>query len=503
MTTSGGAHSGARDSDSAPPAGSNANAHPAGRLRRLASESAMYGLAGGLGKALGLLTVPILSRLLTPAEYGLADLANTLAAMLAMLALFAGDVPAARLLGSAAQARERRMILSSNVWVTMVLGIAMAVVLLPLAGVIAKDVWSAPDAVSIAVLAILLIPIGAVQAGLVTTQRLEGRPVVFAILATIDLLAQMVLAVLFVAIGWGPLGMVAGLFIGSLVGLVAALTQTYSLIIAWPDWRLGWRMVKEGLAFLPATAAFVLTNYAVRYLLVDSHGQGWVGLFGVAVRLAGGMALITGAFSLAWGPFGLALPDSVSTARLFGRVMRAFTLVGILASLAFGAVAPELVTLISGDAYVQAATMLPGLLVSAAMMGGFYVLLVAAGVTGRGRAVAYAAISGALLQVVTTATLLPWLGLQAVGIAAVLGQAAAILLLVLAVGSSVHRGLESVLVMYAGGFSAMLLQALNSTPDSSLLLRIGVAAIAAYAAVWVGLQVVGQLNRAPGYGSAP
>jgi O-antigen/teichoic acid export membrane protein len=478
-------------------------APPAGRARRLASQSALYGLAGGLGKALALLTVPIISRLLTPAEYGLADLANTLAAMLALVALFAGDVPAARLLGRATIPSERRMILSSNIWVTIVLSTAMAAMLLPLAGVIAGDVWSAPESILIAVLAIVLIPVGAVQAGLVTTQRLEGRPVVFAVLATIDLLAQMVLAVWFVAIGWGPLGMVAGFVIGSLVGLAAALTQTYSLILSWPDWRLGGRMLREGLAFLPATVAFVVTNYAVRYLLVDALGQGSVGLFGVAVRLAGGMALVTGAFSLAWGPFGLALPDSTSTARLFGRVMRAFAVVAVLAALALGAIAPELVTLISGDAYLRAATMLPGLLVSAAMMGAFYVLLVAAGVTGRGRAVAYAAVSGALVQVVTTAALLPWLGLQAVGVGAVLGQAMAIILLAIAVGSSVHRGQEAVLAMCAGGVVAILLQALNSTPDASFVLRFGFAAIATVAAAWVGLRLLRRLPRAPSHGSSP
>jgi O-antigen/teichoic acid export membrane protein len=395
---------------------------------------------------------------------------------------------------------ERRVILTANTWVTIVLGTAMALVLFPAAGVIAKDVWSAPDSTSIALLAIAMIPIGAVQAGLVTTQRLLGRPVTFAILATIDLLAQMVLAVLFVAIGWGPLGMVAGLLAGSLVGLAAALTQIYWLVLSLPDWRLGVRMLREGLAFLPATVAFVVTNYAVRYVLVGSSGQESVGHFGVAVRLASGMGLVTGAFSLAWGPFGLALPDSASTARLFGRVMRALTQVAVLVSLALGAIAPELVTLISGAAYLQAATMLPGLLVSAAMMGGFYVLLVAAGISGRGRAVACAAVSGGIAQVVTTAVLIPWLGLQAVGVGAVLGQAVAAIVLVVVVGPSVDRAHEAVLAMCAGGVVAILLQALNATAAASFFLRIAFAAIAAAAAAWVGIRLVRQMPQTPSHG---
>ena len=135
----------------------------------------------------------------------------------------------------------------------------------------------------------------------------------------------------------------------------------------------------EGLPFLPATLGFVVANYAVRYLLVEGYGQTGVGLFAVAIRLASGMALVATAFSMAWGPFGLALPHNFGTARLFGRVIRGYALAAVLASLAVGAMGPELITVISGRAYIQAATMLPGLLIAAAMAGGFYVLLVAAG----------------------------------------------------------------------------------------------------------------------------
>ena len=117
-----------------------------------------------------------------------------------------------------------------------------------------------------------------------------------------------------------------------------------------PAWRLGRAMVLEGLAFLPAALGFVVANYAVRYLLVEGHGQTAVGLFAIAVRLGSGMALVAGAFSMAWGPFGLALPDSLGTARLFGRVVRGYAVGAVLVSLAVGALAPEVVTIISGSA---------------------------------------------------------------------------------------------------------------------------------------------------------
>lgn len=460
------------------------------RGRRLAGQSALYGLAGALGKALALLTVPVLSRVLKPTDYGLADLATSLAAVLVMVALFAGEIPAARLAGLAPQADDRRTILSTYVWTTVVTGLLIAVALLPFANVIASDVWSSPDSIAIVLLMLVLIPISAVQASLLATHRIDGRPVEFAALAALDLLSQMGLAVLFVLLGWGALGMVAGFVAGSLIGLLAVAINRRSLILTAPSWPLSRSMLAEGLAFLPAALGFVVASYIVRFLLVDSHGQDAVGLFAVATRLAGGMALVTGAFSMAWGPFGLALPDTADTARLFGRVLRGYAVVAVLASLAIGALGPELINLVSGRDYVDAGTILPGLLLAAAMAGGFYLLLVAAGVSRRGGSVAKAAIAGAVVQVVASAALLPSLDLQAVGLAAMLGQGVALVILVAAVGSSVHAGVSAVAALCAGGVFAAMLQGLNATPDETLPLRLMIAVVSAVISVVILLRLI-------------
>jgi O-antigen/teichoic acid export membrane protein len=449
------------------------------RVRTLANQSALYGLAGALGKALALLTVPILTRLLSPAEYGLADLANTLAAMLAILAMFAGDIPASRLAGQSTSATERVRVLSSYVWTTLVVSVFLALALLPFSGLIATNGWSAPDGTAIAILAIVLIPISTLQASLVTASRIDSRPVAFAVLQCIDLLAQMILAVTFVVIGWGALGMVLGFVAGSLIGLGAAAVYHSRLLINLPDWGLGRVMLTEGLAFLPATLGFVVATYVVRFVLVDWQGAHAVGLFGVASRLASGMALATAAFSMAWGPYGLALPDSLDTARLFGRVMRTYALLAVLVSVVLAAAAPELVLLISGPEYVDASTMLPGLISASAMAGGFYVLLVAAGVSRRGGAVGLAAIAGAIGQVVSTMFLLPVLGLPGVGVGAALGQAVALILLGAAIATAAHSVVPTVVALCAGGTLVVGLQALNAAPESTLLLRALIVVVSA------------------------
>ena len=176
-----------------------------GSARRLAGQSALYGLAGALGKAVALLTVPILTRILTPAEYGLADLANAFAGVLAIVATFAGDIPAARLMGSATTAVGRRTILSSYVWASVAAGgrglsgppVLGAHRCRFVGGTREHRPGFAGD------------PSRAHRDGPGDDRHhpaTGGTPAPFAVLATVDLLAQMILAVVFVALGWGPLG---------------------------------------------------------------------------------------------------------------------------------------------------------------------------------------------------------------------------------------------------------------------------------------------------------
>ena len=458
--------------------------------RSLLRHSALYGLAGATGKAVALVTVPVLSRILSPSEYGLADLANSMAGMLVIVAMFAGDVPAARLLGRARTVGERGSVLSTYVWTAIVLGVVVGVALLPFVGTITGGLWDAPDRAGLALLSLLLIPVSAAQAALVTTQRLESRPKQFATLSTIDLLAQMLLAVLFAAIGGGATGMVAGFVLGSVVGLSAAAYLAPPAARRRPNVRLAVGMIREGFAFVPAMIGFTVANVAARYLLVQSEGQTAVGLFAVAIRMAGLMLLVSTAFGLAWGPLGLAQPAGERTARLFGRVMAAFSTLAVLSALALAAVGPELISVVSGDQYRAGSVMLPGLLLSAAMSGGFYVLLVAAGVSQRGRAVSVASVAGAILQVATTWVLLPQLHLQAVGVGALAGQSLALVLLVATIGSGVERSGWLVLMMCGGAVIALALQAASASPAATLVPRLFVLAVSSIAAATVGIRLL-------------
>jgi O-antigen/teichoic acid export membrane protein len=375
----------------------------------------MFGIAAGLAKALALITVPYLTRALSPEGYGVADLATSTAALLTLVALFAGDIPTARAYGRTHDQSHRQVTLSSFVWAAAVASLGLTLMLLPAAPVIARTLWASGDLTPLAVLTLFLVPVSTVQAALAQTLRIDGRARTFAVVSVVDLVTQLGLAVLLVALGLGPAGVIIGFTVGSAIGLVVAAVAARGALSVRPDWSLSGRLMIGGLQFLPYAVMFVVADWALRSIVANVVGPEGVAELGLAIRIASALSLLGGAFALAWGPIGLARVNDARTAMLFGRVLQAYGLVSVAAALALGAVGIELLTFIAGPGYEGAAVVLPGLALAYAVAGTEYVLVVAAGVSDQAPRVVLAATLGAAIQVVGGVVLIPIAGMTAVG----------------------------------------------------------------------------------------
>lgn len=440
-----------------------------GIRRRLVRDTAWYGVSAALAKALALLTVPILTRTLGPEGYGLVDLATSTAALLTLVALLSADIPATRL-HALADPDARRRTVSSYVWVVAIVSVLVAAVLLPASSLLAAYAWGDADATTLALLALLLVPVSAIQMALAQTQRILSRPRTFAALSLIDLGAQLGLAVLLVLLGFGPSGVVLGFIGGSVIGLLAAAIASTSVLRTAPDRAAARSIAAGGVRFLPFVTAFVLAEWIVRATLANVVGVAAVASFGVALRLASLLTLVGAAFSMAWGPLGLARERSPETSRLFARALAGYGAASVGTALVLAALGPELTGLVAGDGYEGAAVILPGLALAAALAGTEYVLVVAAGIADRGGRVAFASTAGAVVQVVATVVAVPMAGIAAVGPAAVLGRLVSFSILLLSVRGDVAYRTPLLGLAGAGaiGLALVLQLRIAADPDAGV-----------------------------------
>jgi O-antigen/teichoic acid export membrane protein len=444
-------------------------------MRTLATQSALYAFAGALNKVLALVTVPILTRALSPPGYGIAELATTLAALLTAVALFGADMPAARLAATASQLGEKTRVYTSYVASIVGLGLLAGAAVWVFSSNIAAGLWASPSAVDLARLVGLLIPVAAARGALVTIQRIQGRAGTFAILATVDLVAKLTLAVVFVLTGQGPAGVVRGFLLGNVVGLAAALSVTWRALAMWPSKDTAARLLAGGLAFLPSVIAFLLADYAIRFIVADRMGIAAVGQLAAAARVASVIGLATAAFSLAWGPYAIVRATGKRTQQLFGSVLTAFGAASVAVALPIGLLGREIITLLSGDQFSPGAAALPGLVLAGALAGPVFILLVATGVGGRTMWAGAASLFGAAVQLGLGLLLIGPTGLTGVGIAATAGQLAALAIALVTARGVVKARWGILAVSLAGAvFLSVVAAVLSTDGDGSRLLRIGI-----------------------------
>jgi O-antigen/teichoic acid export membrane protein len=132
--------------------------------------------------------------------------------------------------------------------------------------------------------------------------------------------------------------------------------------------------------------------------------------------------------------------------------------------------APEVIGIVAGPRFIEAGGILPWLAAAGAASGSYALLILAAGLGDRTRAVAWTAAVGAGVQVASAVVLAPRFGLTAAGIAVLAGQLTPLILLHRAVAPSIP-GLGLALAALLGGavlsIGAIALHGL----EASLLLR--------------------------------
>ena len=99
-------------------------------LRRLGKDSLIYGLNGVANRSIGIILLPIYTRVFAPSEYGVIDLITTTIVVFSYLSALGLDLAMGRYYGDTADETERRLTTSTAlVFLVAVLVITLTIVL--------------------------------------------------------------------------------------------------------------------------------------------------------------------------------------------------------------------------------------------------------------------------------------------------------------------------------------------------------------------------------------
>ncbi|HEX7242980.1 MAG TPA: lipopolysaccharide biosynthesis protein [Longimicrobiaceae bacterium] len=330
----------------------------AGRLKRLGSESLVYGLSSILGRFLGYLLQPFYASQFTTAENGVQTVVYTLLSLVSVVFVLGLDVGYMR---SAAQpapgedgerGRQRAFTMS----LALIAGGGAALLALGLLGVPwAARYFGVPPWALRYLLAIVYTD--ALLAVSWAHLRMTGRAMRFAVLRLAFVGISIALnLVLILGLRWG----IEAIFLANLAanGVLLALLAPDaarllrpSLLRGDPGWGALWRYA---LPIVPASFAVLLVENADKLVLTrisaelarEVYGltpQQVVGSYGFNYKLGVVMLLVVQTFRMAWTPFSLSHARDPGAPQLFSRVLTALMLVCGAVFLAASLLLPPLV----------------------------------------------------------------------------------------------------------------------------------------------------------------
>jgi O-antigen/teichoic acid export membrane protein len=390
-------------------------------LKRLVNSLAAYQVANVVSMFIAVLLLPVYTRYVNPAGYGVVELLANGVILISILVRFGMIESFLRFYYSDADQERRDALARRAVGFLLVTTTAVSIVLAVFAAPLSKLVlgYRDPSIFRVAVLGLWAFTnLEMAYALLRVDERLRAYATATLINVGLTIAASVVLVV---ALGEGARGLLLGNYGASTVVLLGVWWTMRDRLA--PRHHAG--VETHGVLFrfwlptVPAEASVYALSIVDRYYIFHHGADGprLAGLYSIAVKLAGAVAFIVRAFQYAWPPLAYSVRDDAEAARLYGLVTTYYLLVSGLVVAGLALLGRWVLRLLAAPSFFDAYKALPWVALGWALYGLWVVFLVIAGrakVTTRNFP---AAIVGLIVNVVLIVVLVPPLGIAGAGVA--------------------------------------------------------------------------------------
>jgi O-antigen/teichoic acid export membrane protein len=389
-----------------------------GYLKRLVSSLAAYQVADVVSKFIAVLLLPVYTRYIDPAGYGVVELLANGVIFVSIVVRFGMIEAFLRFYFTDEDPERRDALVRRATGFLLVATTIAAAVLAGFASPLSRLVLGHRDTKTflVAVLGLWSFTNLELAYGLL---RVDERLRTYAITSLTNVVLTIgASVVLVVGFGDGARGLLLGNY-GATTVVLLALWWTMRHRLAprkGPAEQMA-VLLRFGLPTVPAEASVYALSLVDRYYVYHERSPALAGLYSIAVKLAGAVAFIVRAFQYAWPPLAYSVTDDAEAARLYGLVTTYYLFVSgwVVAGLAL--LGRWVLRLLTAHQYFGAYKALPWVALGWALYGLWVVFLVIAGrakVTTRNFP---ASLAGLAANVILILVLVPPLGIAGAGIA--------------------------------------------------------------------------------------
>jgi O-antigen/teichoic acid export membrane protein len=350
------------------------------RMKDLLRHTAIYGLGNLVARIVSVLLLPLYTRYLTPADYGLIETLVALAAVLTALVSQAMKSAFFRFYFDSAEDDRRRRVVLTAFWYVMAAATAVLALGVALAGPISTFLFGDDSHAGLVIAAFVGLWAAMNYEQMTSMFRVEKRSGAYLNATLANLVFTVTATILLVVVfEQGPLGVIVGNFTGTLIVYAALLVHRRGVLGFGFDRQLYRSMVHYGLPLVPSVLALWVTNFSDRFFLVKLADVEEVGLYSIGARLASAIVIGLTAFRLGWPAFAYSIEDDREAKRTYSFVMTYVIYMTCWAALALGVLAPWLLQLITTEPFYAAENVVAPLAFATAAFGGYAVALISVG----------------------------------------------------------------------------------------------------------------------------
>lgn len=404
-------------------------------LKKLASETALYGITHTIGRLLNFLLVPLYTKLFLPEEYGVISVLYSVVGFANVLLLYGMETA----FFSFTRKHDAR-----NVYTTAFLSVVCTSILFILFGSYFSpeiaQFLEYPEHTGLIRLFVVILALDALSALPLAWLRYENRPLRFAIVRLSNILLNIganLFFLLFIpqyiqaghVVSWYDPGFGIGYIV--LSNLLASAIMFLMLLPQWGRaqlkfdrdlwksmFRYAYPLIFVGLAGIVNET---LDRVLLKKLLPDEIADFEVGVYSAFYKLSIVMTLFVQAFRFGAEPFFFRQSEGKDATRIYARIMHYFVIVTVFIYLATTAFLPDIApVVVRGASYFnhpQALRIVPVLLLANLFLGILYNLNFWYKLSNRTAMGMWVSIGGALLTIALNVILIPVIGIMGSAVA--------------------------------------------------------------------------------------
>ncbi|MBU2468683.1 MAG: oligosaccharide flippase family protein [Proteobacteria bacterium] len=314
----------------------------------------MYGIPGITGKAMGIILLPILTRYLSPDEYGMAEFLTVSGNIISCFIILAMNASQTIFFYDAETETDKKNVITTRIVFLLVWGSLITGTVLLAAPSVLRLASQQHIPFIIIAFAFAGIFVNTIREAILGLFRLVFWKWRYIVLANGQLVITYGLMLVFI-VGNG-MGL-TGYFLAPLIGASFAVLAGLFWMRKWLRGRFSFSLNKKMLAFgiplMPTDLALWWISFGERFFIMRDLSMAQLGAYSVGARLASVVTLAMWAFRLAWGPLALSMQKEPESRRFYSFVDGGLKAAASCFVILLTAVSPIAIDLLASPKYYE------------------------------------------------------------------------------------------------------------------------------------------------------